>query len=104
MFNSDCFSEALGSPGRYFGRRTVSMNPDRQLCATRCLQDHQTQWGKSIGYFTKRRTTETEHGAKIAGTSLLATQTSYRAKELLQQDSFLELEQIYARQTGITER
>ena len=98
---SDVLSENLVSSGRYFGRRTVSVNPEKQRCAQKRLNEHQDHWLKSIGYFHKKRVTD-EGG--VLGRSLIASQGNNRPKELTEQDSYLELEQIYARQKGHTER
>lgn len=55
---SDILSENLVSSGRYFGRRTVSVNPEKQRCAQKRLNEHQDLWLKSIGYFHRKRVTD----------------------------------------------
>jgi len=67
---SDVFSEQMGS-GRYFGRRTVSVNPEKQRCAMKRLNEHQNHWLRSMGYFHQKRVTD---DGSVRGRSLIASQ------------------------------
>jgi len=88
------------SPKKSFGRRTVSLNPERQRSAIRRLEEHVSTWDKTIGYFKSRRLTE---DGVLCGTTLLDQQGRFRRREMVEDDSYLELEQIYSRATGVTE-
>jgi len=88
------------SPKNFFGRRTVSLNPERQQTAMRRLEEHCAIWNRTIDNFKSRRVSE---DGTSRGNSLLDSQGAFRRRELAENDSYLELEHIYARAAGTTE-
>ena len=68
------------------------------------FQNQQDKWLNTIGHFRKRRATETNGVTKMQGEPLLGSQGNQRSFHIAENDSLLELEQIYARQTGYTEQ